>query len=139
MAKKQKTKVTGAITSKYTKGEAAMRQKSLNSFGGTNYGPQVYNQMRKDPTVSKATGTSQNPGGYIAGLRDGSTIETSNIPMTKKTVRSLTTDGPKPSLQKSPMSGRDVPLPATSNKQLVKDAKSALKTARKTNRQSRRA
>ena len=138
MAKKQKTKVTGAETSIHTPQEAR----------DASYGLQVTASALTANKAAKAirkkglAGTPQNPSPMMYGVRHAANVlgeDSSGLPMSKRKVRSLTTNGPKPTIQKSPMSGRDVPLPATSNKQLVKDAKSALKTARKTKRQSRRA
>jgi len=138
MAKKQKTKVTGAKTSTNNSSERKLAGAGINIVPGAGSANRAYRILKKEGLG----GTAQNPSASTSGLRWAADVlgeDSSTIPMRKRTVRSLTTDGPKPTINKSPMSGRDVPLPATSNKQLVKDAKSALKTARKTKRQSRRA
>ena len=136
MAKK-KTKVTGAKTSIHTPKEARDASYGLQLTAAAMSANRAAKVLRKEGYA----GTSQNPSPEMYGVRHAANVlgeDSSGLPMSKRKVRSLTTDGPKPSLQKSPMSGRDVPLPATSGKQLVKNAKSALKTARKTMRQKRR-
>jgi len=136
MAKK-KTKVTGAVTSIHTPREARDASFGLQLTASALSANRAAKVLKKEGFA----GTPQNPSPEMYGVRTAANRlgeDSSGIPMSKRKVRSLTTDGPKPSLQKSPMSGRDVPLPATSDKQLVKNAKSALKTARKTMRQKRR-
>ena len=136
MAKK-KTKVTGAKTSINTRSEAKEAGQGYMMAAAAGSANRAAQSLKK----SGLGGTAQNPSPAMHGARAAAGVlgeDSSRIPMRKRTVRSLKTDGPKPSLQKSPMSGRDVPLPSTSGKQLVKNAKSALKTARKTMRQKRR-
>ena len=136
MAKK-KTKVTGAVTSIHTPREARDASFGLQLTASALSANRAAKVLKKEGFA----GTPQNPSPEMYGVRTAANRlgeDSSGIPMSKRKVRSLTTDGPKPSLQKSPMSGRDVPLPKTSDKQLVKNAKAALKTARKTMRQKRR-
>ena len=95
-----KTKVTGAKTSKYTSKEEEMRDKGARTSSiGRNVGAGAYNVARKDKDLKKMIGTAQNPSAYVGGLREGSSGDTSTIPMRKRTVRSLSYNRPKATLQ----------------------------------------
>jgi hypothetical protein len=94
------TRVTGAKSSKYTSEEKAMRDKGARTSSiGRNVGSGAYNVARKDKDLSKKIGTAQNPSAYVGGLREGSSGDTSTIPMRKRTVRSLTYNRPKATLK----------------------------------------
>ena len=101
MAKK-KTKVTGAKTSIHTPREARDASFGLQLTASALSANRAAKVLRKEGCRN----TSKSPEMY--GVRTAANRlgeDSSGIPMSKRKVRSLTTDGPKPSLQKSPMSG----------------------------------